>query len=135
MYELTVELSFSSAHNLREYDGNCERLHGHNWRVEVSVASDELDRLGMVMDFRTLKSVAGEVIDGLDHRYLNETPPFDAENPTAEHIAAFIFRQVAQRLSSVAGAAGRSIRVSRVKVWESGKSAASYCEEQRDAGR
>lgn len=120
MYELTVELSFSSAHSLRGYEGACENLHGHNWKVEVTVESAGLDNLGMVMDFKRIKSEAKKVIDALDHRFLNEVPPFETVNPTAENIAAHIYSGVGASLN------GGGIRVSRVKVWESDTSAASY---------
>lgn len=120
MYELTVELTFSSAHSLRGYEGACENLHGHNWKVEVTVESAGLDNLGMVMDFKRIKNEAKKVIDALDHRFLNEVPPFDTINPTAENIAASIYAGVGASLN------GGGIRVSRVKVWESDTSAASY---------
>ncbi len=77
MYELTIEAHFAAAHNLREYQGECENLHGHNWRVEVVVGAGELDRLGMVMDFRDLKGALGGVLRQLDHKYINDVPPFD----------------------------------------------------------
>ncbi|MEK6759151.1 MAG: 6-carboxytetrahydropterin synthase QueD [Deltaproteobacteria bacterium] len=120
MYELTVELQFSSAHSLRGYEGACENLHGHNWKVEVTVESAGLDNLGMVMDFKRIKSEAKKVIDALDHRFLNEVPPFDTINPTAENIAASIYAGIGTSLN------GGGVRVSRVKVWESDTSAASY---------
>ncbi len=120
MYELTVELTFSSAHSLRGYEGACENLHGHNWKVEVTVESAGLDNLGMVMDFKRIKNEAKKVIDALDHRFLNEVPPFDTINPTAENIAASIYAGVGAALN------GGGVRVSRVKVWESDTSAASY---------
>ena len=122
MYELTVTTTFSSAHNIRGYEGACERLHGHNWRVEVFVCAEELDRLGMAMDFKRLKAETRSVIDGLDHCYLNETPPFDVENATAENIARFIYKKLSDALK------GSNVRVSRVRVWESDSAAASYSE-------
>ncbi len=120
MYELTIALSFSSAHSLRGYEGACENLHGHNWKVEVTIESAGLDDLGMVMDFKRIKSEVKKVLDALDHRFLNEVPPFDTINPTAENIAAHIYAGTGASLN------GGGIRVSRVKVWESDTSAASY---------
>ena len=119
MYELTVEATFAAAHNLREYQGECERLHGHNWRVEVCVAAEGLDRLGMVMDFRDLKAALDGVLQELDHTYLNDVPPFDKSNPTTENLC----RHIAARL-----AAGLPCNVSvrRVSCWESDKCGASY---------
>ena len=124
MYELTIIANFSSAHCIRGYEGACENLHGHNWKVEVSVRSRELDRLGMVMDFKAMKARTREVVDRLDHRYLNEVPPFDGVNATAENIARHIFDE----LSSSIAAPG--VSVARVKVWESDTAAAAYSGEE-----
>lgn len=122
MYELTIEASFSSAHNLRGYEGACENLHGHNWKVEVRVCAPGLDSLGMVVDFRMIKTATKAVIDGLDHKYLNEAPPFDSENPTAENIARHIYNAVSTALNDGNAA------VSRVRVWESDTTSAAYYE-------
>jgi 6-pyruvoyltetrahydropterin/6-carboxytetrahydropterin synthase len=123
MYELTVIASFSSAHNLKRYKGACENLHGHNWRVEVSVSAPDAGPDGMVIDFKRLKAHVNKVIGALDHRYLNEVPPFDEEDATAELIARHIFHELAKRLNKRRGA-----RVSRVRVWESETSGAAYYE-------
>lgn len=122
MYELTVISSFSSAHNLRGYEGACENLHGHNWRVEAQVVAAALDPVEMVIDFKRLKAEANRILDGLDHRYLNEVPPFDRLNTTAENIARFIYDELGKALN------GKGVRVSRVRVWESDTSAAAYFE-------
>jgi 6-pyruvoyltetrahydropterin/6-carboxytetrahydropterin synthase len=119
MYELSVEGHFAAAHSLREYEGECERLHGHNWRVVARVAADELDRLGMVVDFRRLKQALEEALAGLDHSYLNEVPPFDVRNPTTENIC----RHVADRLQ---GLVPEGVRVTRVACWESSECGAVY---------
>jgi 6-pyruvoyltetrahydropterin/6-carboxytetrahydropterin synthase len=121
MYELTVVSTFSSAHNLRGYEGACENLHGHNWKVESVISAPGLDSLGMVMDFKKLKESVNKILDSLDHRYLNEVPPFDRENATAENIARFIYK-------GLSGALGAGVSVSRVRVWESETSAAAYYE-------
>lgn len=122
MYELTVVSTFSSAHNLRGYEGACENLHGHNWKVEATIVSSGLDRLGMVMDFKKLKESVARILDSLDHRYLNEVPPFDRENATAENLARFIYKELS-------GALGKAeVSVLRVRVWESDTSAAAYYE-------
>ena len=120
MFEITIETSFSAAHNLREYHGKCEALHGHNWKVEITAAADELDRQGMVIDFVEFKRRAREVIEALDHKYLNEIPPFDALNPSSEHIARHLFDEVDRRLPPPGP------RVVRVRVWESPTSSATY---------
>lgn len=122
MYELTVISTFSSAHNLRGYEGACENLHGHNWKVETVIASPCIDRLGMVTDFRKLRESVNKVIDSLDHKYLNDVPPFDRENATAENLARFIYLELSKRFGA------GDIRVSRVMVWESDNCAAAYYE-------
>lgn len=122
MYELTIISSFSSAHNLRGYEGACENLHGHNWRVEARVVAAELDPVEMVIDFKRLKAETNKILDGLDHRYLNEVPPFDRLNTTAENIARFIYDELGKAVN------GAGVRVSRVRVWESDNSAAAYFE-------
>lgn len=119
MYELSVEGHFSAAHNLREYDGECENLHGHNWRVQVRVQADELDALGMVMDFRDLKGALGGVLGTLDHRYLNDTHPFDEMNPTTENMCRYIAESLKDRLPC-------HVSIRRVTCWESEGSSASY---------
>jgi len=119
MYELTVEATFAAAHNLREYEGECERLHGHNWRVVVIVAAEEVDRLGMVMDFRELKRALDAALQGLDHTYLNDVPPFDKLNPTTENICRHIAGRLAAELPC-------NVSVRRVSCWESEKCGASY---------
>ncbi len=120
MYELTVLAGFSSAHNLRNYDGVCENLHGHNWRIEVMVCSEVLNDLEMVVDFKVIKTATRKLADSLDHVYLNEIPPFDKINPTAENIARYIHGEVSKAIND------ENVKVSRVKVWESDTSAATY---------
>ena len=115
MFEVTVKLTFSAAHRVEEYPGNCERLHGHNWVVEVSARRDELDKLGMVVDFRKLKEAAMKALSSLDHSYLNDVEPFNKMNPTAENIAKWIFDRVSTE-----------IPLSGVRVHESEGCAASY---------
>jgi len=120
MYEITIETHFSSAHRLRQYNGECERLHGHNWKVEVSVESEVLDDLGMVMDFRDLKQKTKALIDRFDHQYLNEIAPFTELNPTTENLAKYIFEELSRAINT------DSIRVSKVTIWESPICFASY---------
>ncbi len=122
MYELTVRTKFSAAHNLRGYEGACENLHGHNWRVDVSVRAEGLDGLGMVVDFKKLKAETKKAIAALDHRYLNEVPPFDTMNATAENLARHIHAALSAALEK------ESIKVSRVAVWESDDASAAYFE-------
>ena len=121
MYELSIETDFAAAHRLREYDGACENLHGHNWRVEVIVAGAELDRLGMLLDFRVLKRIVNEILAGFDHKYLNELPPFAQSNPTTENLARLIFTRCAEQLPE-------GVSVSSTRVWESPRCGARYTE-------
>lgn len=124
MYELTVMDEFAAAHQLRNYGGDCERLHGHNWKVEVMVKADELDRLGMVIDFRELKEVMGKVISYLDHQVLNHLPEFKDENPTSENIARYIFKSLA------GGFDRKRLKLHKVVVWETDSSWAGYAEDE-----
>lgn len=124
MFELTIESHFSAAHRIRSYPGECEHLHGHNWKVEVTVVSSELDELGIAIDFRILKEKTEKIISELDHTNINELRAFENINPTCENIARYLF----QRLSSIINT-GR-VKVSKVKVWESPGSCASYFEDK-----
>ena len=119
LYALTVRTSFAAAHRLREYEGNCERLHGHNWQVEVTVESGSLDSRGMAIDFRAIKGALAEVLAGFDHRYLNEVPPFDGINPSSENIARYLFEEMERKITG-------AVRVARVTVWESEDARAEY---------
>ena len=122
MHRVTIETHFSSAHNLRGHKGKCEALHGHNWKVAISVCSEDLDELGMVIDFTELKDRANDLMARLDHTYLNEVPPFDEINPSSENLARFIFEEMARRLPP------GGPEVCKVKVWESDGSSATYRE-------
>ena len=119
LYTLTVRSSFAAAHLLREYDGNCERLHGHNWQVEATVESSTLDDRGMALDFREMKGALHDILSRLDHKYLNEIPPFDAQNPSSENIARYIYGEMEGKISGPA-------RLARVVVWESDDARAEY---------
>ncbi|MFP4251549.1 MAG: 6-carboxytetrahydropterin synthase QueD [Guyparkeria sp.] len=120
IYTLTTEVEFAAAHRLHGYDGNCARLHGHNWRVVIEVSGRQLDEVGMVVDFKVIRARAREIAKRLDHAYLNEVPPFDSVNPTAEHIAAYFHRSLA------AGFDTDAYRVSAVTVWENDRSSATF---------
>lgn len=122
MYELTVERTFAAAHHLRGYDGACGQPHGHNYRVQITVAGSQLDQQGMLMDFAELKRICDEVISELDHTDLNEHPAFADANPSSENLARHIFTQVAERLKRAAA------RVTAVSVWETDTSRVIYTE-------
>ena len=100
MFHIFIKSHFSAGHHLRDYPGNCERPHGHNWNVEVTVKATELDELGMGIDFRTLKTAVNEVLDTLDHRDLNEHPDFQSTNPSSENIATYIYKNLQKDLIS-----------------------------------
>ncbi|MBE9520208.1 MAG: 6-carboxytetrahydropterin synthase QueD [Proteobacteria bacterium] len=100
MFNIFIKSHFSAGHHLRDYPGNCERPHGHNWKVEVTVKATELDELGMGIDFRTLKTAVNEVLDTLDHSDLNEHPDFQSINPSSENIAVYIFRNLQKDLTT-----------------------------------
>jgi 6-pyruvoyltetrahydropterin/6-carboxytetrahydropterin synthase len=119
MYELVVSDSFSAAHHLRGYKGKCEALHGHNWKVEATVASDKLDSLGMVLDFTDIKKALAEVLERYDHKYLNETADFSEINPTTENMARMVYEHLGAALP-------RHVKVKSVGVWESERCCARY---------
>ena len=91
MFDIFIKTHFAGAHHLRDYPGDCEKPHGHNWKVKVTVKATELDELGMGIDFKVLKKHVREVIDTLDHRDLNEHPAFQDRNPSSEYIAVYIY--------------------------------------------
>jgi 6-pyruvoyltetrahydropterin/6-carboxytetrahydropterin synthase len=116
-YKLSVTRSFSSAHCLREYKGRCESLHGHNWKIRAAFCGTELDDTGMLVDFTDIKMHLNEIINYLDHKFLNEIVPFDSVNPTAENIAAFV-------LGRLKNTETKSAKACEVEVWESESSSA-----------
>lgn len=122
-YTLKVVTDFAAAHLLRDYPGECSRLHGHNWKVEVEVVASALDEVGMGIDFKAIKHATKEVIAALDHRHLNEIPPFDTINPTAENIAAYVHAQLSRTLN------GARTRVAAVTLWETERACVRYSEE------
>jgi 6-pyruvoyltetrahydropterin/6-carboxytetrahydropterin synthase len=128
MYFLTIKADFSSAHALRGYEGACERLHGHNWLVEATVKTRELGELGMGIDFKLLKNYLRELCDKLDHRYLNEIPPFDRLNPTSENLARYLAEQLQYLLKDETP----TVWVWEVTVWESENARASWRVEEND---
>lgn len=124
MWELTIQTDFSAAHQLRHYQGKCEHLHGHNWRVEITVRCRELDNRGIAVDFNDLKNAARQVMEKLDHTLLNELEIFAGQNPSAENVA----RYVHQELSQIVNTANNWVW--RVCVHETPGCAAAYLEER-----
>lgn len=122
-YQLKVITEFASAHTLRDYPGACSRMHGHNWKVELEAVSSQLDEMGMGIDFKVMKEAANEVGDELDHRYLNDLEPFKEINPTAENIAAYMYKQISARINS------NKIKVIALTLWETDRASVKYSEE------
>lgn len=124
MFEVSVDEMFAAGHALRGYKGKCENVHGHNYRVRVTLQGDSLDSIGLLYDFVHLKRMIKDVIQTLDHRFMNEIPPFDTINPSAENIAKYFYEQAAQKLPEAASGA----RLASVTVWESDTTYAMYRE-------
>jgi 6-pyruvoyltetrahydropterin/6-carboxytetrahydropterin synthase len=121
MHEVMIEMGFSSAHALRGYQGKCENTHGHNYKVEVYVRGERLNNIGLLIDFKDLKAATRKVVDYLDHKNINELPPFDVEvNPSAEEMAVFFLHEVGRQVND------DRVRVYKVRVWETDTCAATY---------
>ncbi|MBV9608218.1 MAG: 6-carboxytetrahydropterin synthase QueD [Acidobacteria bacterium] len=125
MYQITVEDTFAAGHYLRNYRGKCENPHGHNYKVRVTLAGDELDKAGLLLDFKDLKEVMRHVVDRLDHQMINDVEPFVTLNPSAENLARYFYEQTNSRLQSATQ--GR-VRVKDVTVWETDTTTATYFE-------
>ena len=121
MFEVTIEETFAAGHALRNYRGKCENVHGHNYRCQVTLEGAELDDIGLLVDFVELKRVLHAVLDRMDHQWLNDFPPFDVQNPSAENMARYIYEQVADGLKPREG-----VRVAAVKLWETDTASAVY---------
>jgi 6-pyruvoyltetrahydropterin/6-carboxytetrahydropterin synthase len=124
MHRIFKDFTFAAAHSIRGHTRGCENLHGHNYRVRVHVEARELDALGMVLDFADLKAMVQEILGPFDHRVINEVPPFDVRNTTAERLSEFVFEEVAARLAASPDAS--RVSVARVEVWENDTACAVY---------
>ncbi|MDP1989939.1 MAG: 6-carboxytetrahydropterin synthase QueD [Syntrophales bacterium] len=120
MYEVTIKKSFSAAHLLKEIGGKCEELHGHNFLVEVSIVSESLNSEGLLIDFRVVKRWTDEILEQLDHKYLNEIEYFKSINPSSEQLARFLYDRISEKSRQA------NVTLSRVTVWESDNSRVSY---------
>jgi 6-pyruvoyltetrahydropterin/6-carboxytetrahydropterin synthase len=123
MFEITTEASFSAAHHLRDYKGPCENVHGHNWQVRVTVRCEQLDAIGIGIDFRTLKGALRTVLEELDHVDLNTIFSTAQLNPSSENIARYLFNKMAQQVND------GNCRMYRVEVYETPGNSAAYLEE------
>jgi 6-pyruvoyltetrahydropterin/6-carboxytetrahydropterin synthase len=122
MYELKIITQFAAAHQIRGIEGGCERLHGHNWKVEVFVSGDKLDENGLLIDFREIKDKTDALMEELDHKFLNELEPFITLNPSSENVSRYVYEALSRQLNT------DTIRISKITVWESDSACASYTE-------
>jgi len=120
MYQISVEQHFDAAHFLRGYQGKCEALHGHRFRVVVKIRASGVDDIGLAYDFTVLKQQLGDILSRFDHTCLNDVPPFDKINPSSENIAATIYTELQPKL------AGAPVSLSCAEVWESPQSGVAY---------
>ena len=120
MYELRVITQFAAAHQLRNFKGKCEKLHGHNWRIEVIVEGEKLNDAGLLIDFKEVKDDTNRILEELDHSFLNELSQFKDQNPSSENIAAYIFEKLSSKLND------NRIKVTKVTAWESDSASTSY---------
>lgn len=121
-FVLKTLLDFASAHSLRDYPGDCAKLHGHNWKIEVQVVGEKLNNIGMVIDFKEIKKHAKEVVKELDHTYLNDHPHFKETNPTAENIAVYLFQEIQSRIQTP------EVKMHSLTVWENDRNCVTYSE-------
>lgn len=124
MFEVSVEETFAAGHALRDYRGKCENVHGHNYKVQVIIQGANLDHIGLLVDFVEVKRVLHAAIDRLDHQFLNDVPPFDVQNPSAENMAKYFYDQFSEGLAAVRTPV--PVEVALVKVWETDTSTATY---------
>ena len=122
MFQVSVEETFSSGHALRGYKGKCENVHGHNYRVQVSLEGPELDNIGLLVDFTHLKQIVREIIKRLDHQFINDLEPFTKVNPSAENLAKYFYDEVSGQLKALPAGA----RVTETIIWETDTSSARY---------
>ena len=120
MYQITIEQHFDAAHRLSGYRGKCEKLHGHRYRVVVKVSASKVNEIGLAYDFNELKEQLRDILKRFDHCYLNEVPPFDRINPSAENIAQTIYNELKARLKET------PVSLASVEVWESPESGVEY---------
>ena len=121
MFDVSVEQTFAAGHALRNYKGKCENVHGHNFRVQVVIEGEKLDETGLLVDFLDVKAAMQKIIDRLDHVFLNDVPPFDVKNPSAENIAEYFYTEISRSLK-----AGVPIKIRKVKIWETDIQSATY---------
>lgn len=122
-YQLKVNIEFSAAHALRGYPGDCARIHGHNWKIEAEMEAYSLDEIGLGVDFKDMKRALNEITAPYDHQYINEIPPFDKVNPTAENIAAWIYQQLVAQVNC------DRVKLKAITLWETQRASVRYTED------
>jgi 6-pyruvoyltetrahydropterin/6-carboxytetrahydropterin synthase len=122
MFQVSVDETFSAGHALRGYQGKCENPHGHNYKVRIILEGPALDSIGLLFDFTQLKRVMRNIIEGVDHKFLNDQAPFDVINPSAENLAKFFYDETSRQMNAMPEGA----RIKRVTVWETDTSSATY---------
>lgn len=122
MYELKIVTHMAAAHQLRDYEGGCEKLHGHNWKIEVHVTGSELGQNGLLIDFKRVKEATARHLKELDHTFLNDLQPFKSVNPSSENIARHLYQSLSRDLND------GNVKVSRITAWESETACATYME-------
>jgi 6-pyruvoyltetrahydropterin/6-carboxytetrahydropterin synthase len=122
MFQVSVDETFSSGHALRGYKGKCENVHGHNYKVRVTLVGPHLDSIGLLYDFTHLKRVIRDIVGGVDHRFLNDLAPFDVINPSAENVAKYFFEETTRQMNALPNGA----RIQSVTIWETDTTSATY---------
>lgn len=120
MFEISVDYSFAAGHALRGYKGKCENVHGHNYKVQVTIAGEHLNAIGLLMDFVELRAAIKALVERLDHRFLNDLPPFDKLNPSAENLAKYFFQELEPKVQP------QDLRIKAVTVWETDETSATF---------
>ena len=122
MFEVSVEQTFAAGHALRNYKGKCENVHGHNYRVRITVQGDQLDSTGLLVDFLDVKGLIGGVVDYLDHQFINDLPAFRTLNPSAENLAKYFYDEATRKMNAMPDGA----RITCITIWETDTASATY---------
>jgi len=126
MYEISIEEEFAGAHFLKNYKGKCEKLHGHNWKVVITISGETLGKDGLLIDFKIIRDKLKKILEKLDHNYLNNIPFFKKTNPSSENIAFYIFQKLKVSIKDF------PVKIKKVTVWENNKQSASYIENKQE---
>jgi 6-pyruvoyltetrahydropterin/6-carboxytetrahydropterin synthase len=128
MFQVSVQETFSAGHALRGYKGKCENLHGHNYRVQVTLEGPQLDPIGLLIDFTQLKHVVRDIIQRLDHQFINDLEPFTAVNPSAENMAKYFYEEITSQLQDLPAGG----RIKEVVIWETDTAKAKYWQQEKE---